>query len=444
MEGTLTRAARGLCLGWMLTVGSWAQMPHAPSPSRPQPRSVTFLTQPSGARLTDQFGSYLGDSGQPIVVDKNKYGSILELTVVHPDCENFQWMVKTPELDAGTVPTNGSPVRLPLRPNWVTQAGPALAFVLLGAGLMGFWVTRKGTSTRERQRRQVILSEVDQSDSLAAKKIGPYRLLQRLGVGGMATVYRAVLDATMDESEALAVKVLRRDAYSDSELMDRFRREALVTSKVNHPNIVRLVDWGEEDGYAYLAMELIEGGNLRERLNHQAVTPADAWEALRPICLALSYAHSKGIVHRDLKPENLMITSTGLLKVTDFGLARGSEYQKVTATGSILGTPSYMAPEQIHGETPDASMDQYALGVIAYELLTGRVPFEDPDPVRQIFKTLSEPAPPPSRWLPLSVEIDGVVLRMLEKDPGSRFPNIQAAADALQQALTNQPGPLAG
>lgn len=441
MEGVISSAARWVrpwpLLFWLATGLAWGQGPRpGPTPTAANIRSVIFVTQPAGASLTDQYGSYLGQAGQPTELDVSKYGSLLELTVRHPDCRDSQWDIHTPELDAGRVPASGAK-ELPMKDNWRAKAIPALGFLLLGAGLVRIWSFRQGRGL-ERERRETILSEVDQSDSLAAKKLGPYRLLQRLGAGGMATVYRAVKEATMDESEAVAIKVLRRDALSDPEMLQRFRRESLVTSQVNHPNIVRLMDWGEEGGYPYLVMELIEGGNLRERLKNQAVAPADAWLALEPLCAAIGYAHSKGIVHRDLKPENLMITSTGLLKVADFGLARGHETAKVTATGNVLGTPTYMAPEQIQGDPPAPSMDQYAIGVIAFEMLTGRPPFQDPDPVRQIFQTLSEPAGPPSRYVPLTEEIDQVVLRMLEKDPAARFADITAASTALQHALTSK------
>jgi eukaryotic-like serine/threonine-protein kinase len=184
-----------------------------------------------------------------------------------------------------------------------------------------------------------------------------------------------------------------------------------------------------------LSMELIEGGTLRERLKNRAVSAREAWAALQPVCSALAYAHSRGVVHRDLKPENLMITAGGLLKVADFGLARAQDQKKLTQTGAVLGTPAYMAPEQIHGEAPSPSMDQYAIGVLAYELLTGRLPFRDPDPVRQIFMTLTETPVAPSKFAPVDPSVDRVVLRMLAKQPAERYPSVEAAAQALEQVL---------
>lgn len=408
---------KSLVWAGLLSVLAWAE---------PRPIQVTFQTDPDRARLVDVYGNYLGESGQPVVVDLEKYGSILELTVSHPDCLDYRWIVRGPELREGARIPAEQPVKLTLKPNPWRNALPALTCLIggLAIGALAF---------RTRQAQSVAAADLpdDQSATMTGRRLGPYRLVQRLGVGGMATVYKGLRD---DHPEPVAVKVMRRD-LAQSDMLERFRREALVTSKVNHPNIVRLLDWGEESGYAYLAMELIDGGTLRDRLRNQAVEPTEAWLALQPICAALVYAHGRGIVHRDLKPENLMITAGGLLKVTDFGLARVADYKKVTATGAIMGTPAYMAPEQIEGDDPTPAMDQYAVGVMAYELLTGRLPFEEADPVRQIFRTLSEPPRPPSHVVPVSRQVDEVVLRMLEKRPELRYSDMQQAAAALESAL---------
>lgn len=414
----------------MLTGAVWAQ----------ELRSVTFLTDPPGASLYDYQQAYLGRSGEPIALDLSKYGDgLLELTARLDGYEPAQFSVKTPELQPGAKLPQRGPVKLvplvtPL--GWLRErALPTLALVGLGGALGGVLMGRRRVA-QERRRRQELLSDVDQSDSLAAQQLGPWRLLQRVGRGGMATVYRAVPETSMNEAEAVAVKVMRKDIVADPEFLERFRREARVTKALDHPNVVRLIDWGEERGYAYMVMELIQGGNLRERLQARAVPPAEAWAALQPICAGLACAHAAGIVHRDLKPENLMITESGLLKVTDFGLARARDLKtKLTATGTVLGTPAYMAPEQIHGEPPTPAMDQYAVGVIAYELLTGHLPHSDPDPVRQIFMTLTETARPPSELATLSPAIDDVVMRMLNKDPRDRYPTLSDAADALERVL---------
>lgn len=333
------------------------------SPAWAQTANVTFVSDPPGARVFNQYDDFLGVTGQPVQLDLAKYGTTMELTLRHEGYEPLQLSLKPIELQgAGRYPKAGA-LRLDRTPTWSEGLSSKLALaascVVLG-GSLAVISFRQRFKVQERKRREQILSEVDLSDSMASRKLGPYRLLQKLGRGGMATVYRAVLDATMNEAEAVAVKVLKRDIFGQGEFLERFRREALLTSQLSHPNVVRVTDFGEEDGYAYIVMELIEGGTLRERLKDHAVSPREAWAALHPVCSALAYAHAKGIVHRDLKPENLMITAGGVLKVADFGLARAEDQQKLTQTGTVLGTPAYMAPEQIQGETSAPPMDQYA------------------------------------------------------------------------------------
>jgi hypothetical protein len=426
---------RVLLLCWLVCLPVAAQ---TPADASVQVRTVVIQTDPPGAQLFDQYGSYLGLSGETLHLDVSRYTLQLDVAVKKSGYEDAALSLKTPELENGAqLPARALVLRSTESvAQWVRGgAAPALGFLSVGAAL-GFVLNRRRLDVREKRRRADILSEVDMSDSLATQKLGRWRLLQRLGSGGMATVYRAVPDATMNESEAVAVKVMRRDMNTDPEFVERFRREALVTSRMDHPNIVRVLDWGEENGYSYLVMELIDGGTLRERLQNRAVEPAEAWAALEPLCSALVYAQSRGIVHRDLKPENLMITRGGLLKVTDFGLARGGDQQqKITRTGTALGTPAYMSPEQIHGEQPTPAMDQYAVGVIAYELLTGRVPFQDSDPIRQIFMALSEQPTPPSQWVRVSAAVDEVVLKMLSKRAEERYPDIGDAAAALERVL---------
>jgi len=251
----------------------------------------------------------------------------------------------------------------------------------------------------------------------------------------MATVYRALPIDARDSSEVVAVKVMRRELVHDAEMSNRFQRETKVTAALDHPNIVRVADFGEHDGIAYLAMEWMEGGTLRDKTQSKVVALEDVWDALSPLCSAVHYAHTQGVVHRDLKPENIMVTLAGVLKVTDFGLARSGSADKITATGAVMGTPAYMAPEQIQGDLPAPAMDQYAIGIIAFELLTGRLPFEECDPVQLIFKTLMEEPFPPSRFRQLPEGVDEAILRMLEKQPEQRYPNLEEASLCLRRAL---------
>lgn len=276
----------------------------------------------------------------------------------------------------------------------------------------------------------------DESDPRLLQKVGRYRLIKRLGTGGMAVVYRALPDESLDEKGAVAVKLIRTEEAQSIEFRKRFQREVEVCTKLVHPNIVSVLDHGDHDGCLYLVMEVIPGDTLRKRLSPNGLPLKEAGKLLEGIFTAVQYAHSKGVVHRDLKPDNIMVTGAGRVVVMDFGLARRHDFSTVTATGSILGTPAYMAPEQIQGGSIEASIDQYALGMIVYEMLTGRIAFDIQDPVQLILKHLTEPPLPPGRHRRgLPPGIDAVVLRMLEKDARDRFADVQAAARALLPLL---------
>lgn len=259
-------------------------------------------------------------------------------------------------------------------------------------------------------------------DSAIGLVVAGYRLQRQLGTGGAADVYLGEKDG-----EHVAIKVLRS---RDAENFDRFRREVEVTKKMSHPNIVRLYDYGEQDGRFYLVLELMDAGNLRARLG-SPVPPADAAELLKPLFSAVSYAHQQGLVHRDLKPENVLLNHKSQLKITDFGLAKTHDVKTITEHGVALGSPSYMAPEQIQGSTRDFRIDQYALGIITYEVLKGQVPFLADDTISVIYKHLGEPVPP----LGINPRLDGTVERMLAKDPELRYPTVEDAWRALESAL---------
>lgn len=267
----------------------------------------------------------------------------------------------------------------------------------------------------------------DRQDPWLGRRLGAYRLVERLGAGGMAAVYRALDEETLEEREPVAVKVLHGRPSRDAE--ERFRREAMVCSRLNHPNLVRILDAGDQDGVLYLAMELVRGQTLRGRRASRAV--------VQEIFAGVGAAHSLGIVHRDLKPDNIMITAQGRVVVMDFGLARRDDLVRATATGGVIGTPAYMAPEQIRGEEVDARADQYSLGVMLYEMLAGALPFEG-EPLTLLMKHLSEsPSPLPAPYSP--------VMRMLEKQPQDRFPSLAAAWEALSEVVPEEDtGPVGG
>lgn len=220
---------------------------------------------------------------------------------------------------------------------------------------------------------------------------GRYHITERIASGGMGEVYRAQ-DAVL--AREVAIKVLHRSLASDQGFVDRFRREARAAATLNHPNIVTVFDWGAVDGVYYMVMEYVHGRSVREILNARgALAAGQAAAVLDQTLAALEHAHAKGIVHRDLKPENILITTEGVVKLTDLGLARAFADAKNTRAGSVTGTVQYLAPEQIRGEPADPRSDLYSLGIVAYELLTDRIPFTGETPMAIAYKHLSDRVP---------------------------------------------------
>lgn len=285
---------------------------------------------------------------------------------------------------------------------------------------------------RERGRLQRVESYAT-GDPMAGRRLGEYLITARLGSGGMATVYRAIPYDSLDESQAVALKVILEERR-DEEFFQRFRREVEVTRSLNHANTLRLFGWGEDEGLFYLVMELVEGKPLRPPPGGLSTEQFRLY--LPGLLDGLIYAHDQGIVHRDLKPDNLMVMSNGQIKVMDFGLARSHEMKTVTATGTALGTPAYMPPEQILGESPTPLSDQYSLGVTFYEMLCGRRPFEHEELMALIQAQLSEEAMPPSLYRDdLPLELEQVVMQMMCKDPARRFRDLGAVRVALEEAF---------
>jgi eukaryotic-like serine/threonine-protein kinase len=248
---------------------------------------------------------------------------------------------------------------------------------------------------------------------------GRYRIVRRLGAGGMANVYLA---EDQELGRRVAIKILNDRHANDDQFVERFRREAKNAASLSHPNIVSIYDRGEAEGTYYIAMEHLDGRTLKELIVARGPAPPKiAIEYVRQILAALSFAHRKGIVHRDIKPHNVLVDSEGRVKVTDFGIARAGASQ-MTDAGSIVGTAQYLSPEQARGDAVDQRSDLYSLGVVLYELLTGTVPFTGDSPVEIAMKHLSAPVEPPSkRRADIPRELDLVVTRALAKDPGERF-----------------------
>lgn len=271
--------------------------------------------------------------------------------------------------------------------------------------------------------QQLVPEALRQADPLLGLAVGPYRLIARLGSGGMASVYRAVPDRTLDEREAVAIKLVRLDS-DDVESRALLEKEISVTASLDHPNIVRTLDWGWEGSRPYLVMEWLEGGSLRERLGPDGLDRLQALQLLRPWFAAVAYAHSRGVMHRDLKPDNVMLTRSGLLKLMDFGVA-GS--QGDAAGVGLTGTPGYAAPE---------GCDQYSLGVCAFELLCGRRPFEHPEVFGLIRLQLETDPPLLSSFRPeYAGAVDAVLARMLARRREDRYPSVESAGEALFEAL---------
>ncbi|MFD4577070.1 Stk1 family PASTA domain-containing Ser/Thr kinase [Streptomyces sp. NPDC058417] len=247
---------------------------------------------------------------------------------------------------------------------------------------------------------------------------GRYRVDARIAVGGMATVYRAV-DTRLDR--VLALKVMHPALAADTSFVDRFIREAKSVARLAHPNVVQVFDQGTDRSYVYLAMEYVAGCTLRDVLRERgALQPRAALDILEPVLAALGAAHRAGFVHRDMKPENVLIGDDGRVKVADFGLVRSVDTVTST-TGAVLGTVSYLAPEQIEQGMSDARVDVYACGVVLYEMLTGDKPHEGGTPAVILYKHLHEDVPPPSAAVPgMAYELDALVAAATARNPEIR------------------------
>ena len=257
-----------------------------------------------------------------------------------------------------------------------------------------------------------------------------YELGHQLGSGGMATVYLAY-DRLLDRE--VAVKVLADRFAQDPAFVERFRREASAAAGLNHPNIVAVYDRGEAENTYYIVMEYLSGPDLKKVIREQGpLDPAVAVDNALQILSALTAAHGAGIVHRDIKPQNVMVGEDGRLRVADFGIARADADQQMTEAGSVIGTAQYLSPEQAQGEETTAASDTYAVGIVLYEMLTGRVPFDGDRPVTVAMKQINEPPIPPRVFESgIPHELDAAVLKSLSKRPEDRF----TTADEFSAAL---------
>jgi serine/threonine-protein kinase len=270
-----------------------------------------------------------------------------------------------------------------------------------------------------------------------------YRVDRRIGDGGMAEVY---LGHDLLLNRAVALKAMRPQYAADPVFRARFEREAVAVAGLTHPNIVDIFDVGEEGGTPYLVMEFVRGDTLKTVIEAEGpFAPDDVAALLEQVGSALDFAHERGIVHRDVKPQNVLVAPDGVVKVVDFGIAKGVHDSHLTELGTGLGTVHYISPEQANGLMATPSSDVYSLGVVAYEMLTGRLPFEADSPVAVAMHHLHDrPRPPSAVFSPVPRPVDAIVLRALEKDPTRRFRSAGAFAEAMtdwrQQAVVAYPG----
>ena len=387
-----------------------------------EPLEITVNTYPPGARMTNQFNEYLGETGVPVVIDWDRSKGPLE---VRFELDGHQPITRTvtyrelqqsiyPEKGAVALPADGLAVTIvdTLRYRWPMLLAGCL---LLSAG--SWWVRRLRRAT---------------GASSPHPKFGRYQALEVVGRGGTAEVFRATTDG-IDGPETVAVKVLH---HPGDTARQRFEREVKVCLSLKHPNLMQIYDWGtHSDDRLYLVCEMLEGETLQERLAAGPLDRTRTAEIVGAIGAALSYLHEQGVAHRDIKPGNVFLCGNGRTKLLDLGIAKTDQLAPITQTGVAIGTPHYMAPEQIQGKAEESS-DQYALGAMAFEMLTGRRPFEAND-ITELYKKHLEQAPPALPAEAASSLTEQILHRMMAKLPKNRYPSMADAVEALTDSLTS-------
>lgn len=306
-------------------------------------------------------------------------------------------------------------------------------FAFAGAGLLVVLGVLAAQSRRRDAVQTRLQIQADLGDFALGVPIGPYRLGKPLGVGGMARVFEATRDGEAS-GEVLALKIMSARLSAERDYHERFKREVNVCRALRHPNIVQILDWGEVSGHLYLVMEKIEGSTLADHMITGPLSVRESIAMARQIAEGLSHAHAQGVIHRDVKPANVLLTPAGKAVITDFGIARRADLPVVTEAGGAIGTPAYIAPESLQGQTIDWRADLYALGLILHEMLSGQHPYatstgadlltrhthDSPRPLREVC-----PDAPPG--------LEALVARLVSRDPAGRATRIDEVALALRE-----------
>jgi len=275
-------------------------------------------------------------------------------------------------------------------------------------------------------------------EDLVGKTVGQYQIKAEVGRGGMATVYRGYQPSL---NRAVAVKVLAGELARDPDFRQRFQREAHAVAQLAHPHILPVYDFGEDPatGVVYLVTQFVDGGTLLGRMSSGPMPPTEAARIAAQIARALAFAHAVGVIHRDIKPGNVLMTSDGNSLLSDFGIAKIMAETRMTRTGTSLGTPAYMSPEQAQGMTVDHRSDIYALGVMLYEMLAGTLPFQADTPVALLHQHVATPPPPLRERVPgISRTLEKIVMRALAKNPDDRYATAGEFAAALEAEATGE------
>lgn len=317
--------------------------------------------------------------------------------------------------------------------NW----GPMIAGIRILPGIGGAAIVAILLHLKLRADRANLLeafkAKADPNDRLLMSQLEDYRLVEVLGRGANSKVYKGLPEKTLSLSGSVACKILSEEVTQGAEFLSRYNREVNIAHQLDHPGIVKVLKWGEQDGLYYLIMEHVDGGTLNLEMQTGRLPLTKAIDYISQIMTALQYAHDKQIIHRDVKPDNILV-SRGKCKLADFGLGRALlDDVCLTQEGTVLGTPAYIAPEQVKGLVPTAACDQYALGVMFFEILTGERPFVSDNSMTLLLHQMQKKAPSAKELRPeLSDKLCAIAAKMMEKNPEDRYPNLQSALDDLR------------